>query len=306
MTGRVRHGGALRTRGGLFKNVLAAVGAVFIIITVLSALLSLIFGGGGLTGADKVAVVKLEGLITDPADVTGELRAYGERDDVKAVVLRIESPGGAVGPSQEIHREILRLRESKPVVASLGAVAASGGYYAAAAADKIVASPGTITGSIGVIVEFVNAEGLLDKLGLKGYVVKSGRYKDTGSPLRKMEDDERELLQGVIDEVNSQFISAVAEGRGMAEKEVRPIADGRILTGSQALDLGLIDAIGDLTDAVDIVAGLAGIEGKPSVIYPKRRAFTFWDVLFGGSGARGLADALAGFRVMYLASVPGA
>ena len=159
------------------------------------------------------------------------LKVLEERDDVKAIVVRIDSPGGAVGPSQEIHGEIKRLREKKKVVASMGTIAASGGYYTAVAADKIVANPGTITGSIGVIVEFFNAEELLQKIGLKGYVVKSGKFKDVGSPLRKMEDEERKLLQAVIDDVNDQFIEAVAEGRNLKPEDVRAIADGRIFTG---------------------------------------------------------------------------
>lgn len=288
----------------LLKNILAAVGAVVVVVIFLMIFLSLIFGGGGL-GVDKVAVVSLEGVITDPTEIARELKEYGEREDVKAVVLRIDSPGGAVGPSQEIHQEIKRLRETKPVVASLGAIAASGGYYAAAGADKIVANPGTITGSIGVIIEFLNAEELLKKIGLRGYVLKSGKYKDTGSPFREMTNEERMLIQKVIDDVNTQFIIAVAEGRGLSEKDVRKIADGRIFTGSQARELGLVDTLGDLTDAIDIGAELAGLEEKPFVIYPRKRKLTFLDVIFGEGSARDIGEALSGFKIMYLLRLPG-
>ncbi len=193
---------------GALRNILAAFGAVFLGVFALAVLIG-IFTGGGVTG-DKVAVVDIQGVITDSYEVNQTLRDLGEREDVKAVVLRIDSPGGAVGPSQEIHSEVLRLREKKPVVASMGSIAASGGYYTAVAAEKIMANPGTITGSIGVIVEFINAQELLGKIGLKGYVVKSGKYKDVGSPLREMEKDEKEYLQVLINDVNGQFIEAVA------------------------------------------------------------------------------------------------
>ncbi len=285
----------------LIKNLLAALGLVVIIIIVLAFVISLGSPGRG----EKVAVVKLEGVIIDSTDICMELRGLAERDDVKAVVIRINSPGGAVGPSQEIYSEIKRLRKTKTVVASMGTIAASGGYYAASAAEKIVANPGTITGSIGVLVEFVNAKELLDKIGLKGYVVKSGKYKDVGSPLRKMEDDEIRMLQGVVDDVNDQFIGAVAEGRGMEEAEVRRIADGRIFTGAQAVGIGLVDQIGDLTDAIDLSARLAGIEGKPYVIYPEKKGLNLWRTLFGANLTGNITDIFSGFRLMYLTPTPG-
>lgn len=285
----------------LVKNLLAAVGLVLLIIIVLTVLISL----GGPGGGAKVAVVKLEGVIIDAADINMELRGFAERDDVKAVVIRINSPGGAVGPSQEIYSEIKRLRKTKTVVASMATIAASGGYYAASAAEKIVANPGTITGSIGVLVEFVNATELLDKIGLKGYVVKSGKYKDVGSPLRKMEDDEIRMLQGVVDDVNDQFIRAVAEGRGIEEAEVRRIADGRIFTGAQALGIGLVDQLGDLTDAINLSARLAGIKGKPYVIYPEKKGLNLWSNLFGANFTGNITGLFSGLRLMYLTPTPG-
>ncbi len=280
------------------KNILAALGAFIVVITALSLALMLT-GRGGYPAGDKVAVVEIDGIISDPTDVCRELDGHGENKAVKAVVIRINSPGGAVGPSQEIYGCVMRLKKTKAVVASMGSIAASGGYYAASAANKIVANPGTITGSIGVIVEFVNASELLSKIGLKGYVVKSGRFKDVGSPFRKMEAEETEYLQAVIDGINSQFIKAVAEGRGLKEEDVRAIADGRIFTGEQAKSLGLVDQTGGLSDAIDLGAKLSGIEGRPNVIYPAKR-FGILKALFAESGAAGLTELLSGLRIMYL------
>jgi protease-4 len=285
----------------LTKNLLAAVGVVFIIITVLS----LVFSLGGIGGADKVIIVEIEGVIIDALDITKELNDLAERDDVKAVVLRINSPGGAVGPSQEIYSGVKRLRKVKTVVASMGAVAASGGYYAAAAAEKIIANPGTITGSIGVMVEFVNAKELLAKIGIEGYVVKSGKFKDLGSPLRKMDAEENRMLQGLVNDVNGQFIAAVAEGRGLTEDVVRGLADGRIFTGAQAARLGLVDQLGDLTDAINLSARLAGIEGKPYVIYPDRRGMNLLEKVFGAGLSRNITGLFSGLRLMYLTTIPG-
>jgi protease-4 len=289
-------------RQGAFRNILAAFGAVCLSVIAIAIFIGIVFEGG-VTG-DKVAVVDIQGVIADPYEVNRMLREFGDRDDVKAVVLRIESPGGAVGPSQEIHGEILRLREKKTVVASLGTVAASGGYYAAVAAHRIMANPGTITGSIGVIVEFINAKELLGKIGLKGYVVKSGKYKDVGSPLRDMSKEEQELIQSLINDVNGQFIRAVAEGRGLKTEEVEKIADGRIFTGSQAKELKLVDELGGLSDAIALSAKLAGIEGEPSVIYPEREKISIWKTFTGGASIDSLAELFTGLRVMYMIENP--
>ncbi len=277
------------------KNLLAALGLVILVVLIISFLVAPRGYGRG----DKIAVVKIEGVILDPSGVTSSLAEYGKRADVKAVVLRIDSPGGAVGPSQEIHRAVQRLREKKTVVASMGSVAASGGYYAAVATEKIVANPGTITGSIGVIVEFINIEELLGKIGIKGRVVKSGKFKDTGSPLRELNEEERALIQAVIDDVNGQFVTAVAEGRGRPVEEIIKIADGRIMTGAQALSLGLVDRLGDLKDAIDLSAKLAGVKGTPEVIYPPKHGEVFTS-LFGSTLSDNMKGYLSGLRVMYL------
>ncbi len=227
---------------------------------------------------DKIAIVEIKGVITQSSGIIEEMKQYQEDERVKAIILRIDSPGGGVGPSQEIHREILKIKSKKKVIASMGSVAASGGYYIACASDLIIANPGTITGSIGVLMEFTNIEELFKKIGIKGVVIKSGEHKDIGSPFREMTPEEKQIVQGVIDNVHHQFVQAVAEGRKMDREKVMQIADGRILTGEQAKQIGLVDQIGNLQDAIDIVAKMVGIEGKPEVLYPKRR-FSLWELL---------------------------
>ncbi len=230
-------------------------------------------------GSDKIALVKLEGLLVTSERAVEELNSYSEDSSIKAIVLRIDSPGGGVVVSQEIYNAVKNARKAgKKVVASMGTVAASGGYYVAAAADRIVANPGTLTGSIGVKMEFANIEKLLEKIGVRGVVVKAGEYKDVGSPFRDMSEPEKKILQGVIDDVHSQFITAVAEGRNMQEADVRTIADGRIFTGRQALDLKLVDQLGDLADSIKVAGELVGIKGKPRVI-EKRKTIPFLDYL---------------------------
>lgn len=288
----------------VFRNLFAAFGAAFFLLLAIVLLLAYFSGGRKFSLSDKVAVVRLQGIIIDPTEINEQLREVGERDDVKAVVLRIDSPGGAVGPSQEIYGEVKRLSKSKVVVASMGAVAASGGYYAAVASNKIVANPGTITGSIGVIVEFINAEELLNKLGIKGYVVKSGQFKDTGSPLRGMTDAERKYLQEVVNDVNRQFVRAVASGRNLKVEDVEKIADGRIFTGAQAKELGLVDSLGGLADSIVLSAQLAGLKEKPEVVYFEKKGFGFLRTLVDESIARGLAGMFTGLRIMYLTPNP--
>lgn len=233
----------------------------------------------GFALGDRVAVVDIKGVITSSRDIVEQIDNFTQNRDVKAIILRINSPGGGVGPSQEIYRGVLRAKEKKKIIASLESVAASGGYYVACASDLIVANPGTITGSIGVVMEFSNVEDLLKKIGLRSYVIKSGKHKDIGSPVRKMTPEEREILQGVIDSVHNQFVRAVAEGRNIEEEKIREIADGRIFSGEQAKELGLVDRLGSLQDAIEIAAEMIGIEGKPVVIYPKKK-LSLYELLF--------------------------
>ena len=232
---------------------------------------------------DKIAVVEIRGLITQSQGIIEELHQYNDDEGVKAIILRIDSPGGGVGPSQEIYREVLKIKSNKKkkVITSMGSVAASGGYYIASASDLIVANPGTITGSIGVLMEFTNIEELFRKIGIKGVVLKSGEHKDIGSPFREMTPEEKRLIQSVIDNVHQQFIQAVADGRKIDRLKVAQVADGRILTGEQAKQLGLVDQLGNLQDAIDTAAKMVGIEGKPLVLYPKKK-FSLLELLVEG------------------------
>ncbi len=232
------------------------------------------------SGKERVAIIRIEGVILDAKDTLSEIERYRNDPTVKGIVLRVDSPGGAVVPAQEIYEEIKKAREkgSKKVVASMGNVAASGGYYIAVAADRIVANPGTLTGSIGVIMELANVEKLFRKLGVESVVIKAGQHKDLGSPFRAMDEEERRLLQGVLDDVHGQFIQAVSEGRGLDAEKVRRWADGRVFTGRQAKEIGLVDELGNLQDAIDLLANLAGISGKPIVVESKKR-FSWFDLL---------------------------
>ncbi len=226
----------------------------------------------------KVALMRIEGPIMDSKDAVDELKDYINDSSVKAIVLRIDSPGGAVAPSQEIYEEVEKAAAKKKVVVSMGSIAASGGYYIASAASRIVADPGTLTGSIGVIMEIPNIEGLMNKIGIRTEVIKSGRNKDIGSMFRSMKPEERELLQGVMDNVHEQFIRAVAKGRKMKVEDVRKIADGRVFTGEQAVKVGLVDQLGSLEDSIRIAGNLAGIQGEPEVVTRKNK-LSFFDLL---------------------------
>ncbi len=261
----------------LAGKVVKVFGAFFIGLIILSIIVSFFYVGG-----DKVAVLEIKGLISDSSEINKDLVAFREREDVKAIVLRIDSPGGAVGPSQEIYREVQKIKKgNKVVVASMGSVAASGGYYIAAAADQIVANPGTITGSIGVIIEFANVQELLDKIGMKGVVIKSGKFKDTGSPLREMNSEEKSVLQGLVNDIHQQFVTVVAENRKLNISVVNNIADGRIFSGAQAQKARLVDKLGNLEDAIELASKLAGIEGKANVVYSRRRKGSLLDIVFG-------------------------
>ncbi len=227
-------------------------------------------GGGDLTARDKLALVRIEGVITESEDIVRQIKKYREDSSIKGIVLRIDSPGGAVGPSQEIYKEVLKTTEGKKVVASMGGLAASGGYYIASAANRIFANPGTITGSIGVIMAFSNFEELMKKLGLKTTVIKSGKFKDVGSPVRELTEEERKILQNVSDDIHGQFIEAVAKGRNLKIESVKELADGRIFSGRQAKESGLIDELGTLEDAISYATKLAGIKEKAKIVQERK------------------------------------
>ncbi len=241
-----------------------------LLLVVVYAIKTVSDGGISIPSGDKIAIIEINGVILDSKDTLEEIRTVSKNDKVKGVIIRINSPGGGVAPSQEIYSELRKLSSKKPVVASLSSVAASGGYYLASAAEKIVANPGTLTGSIGVIMDFSNVQGLFEKIGLKNNVVKSGKYKDIGSPHRDMTLDERKLLQNVIDNVHNQFITAIVAGRKLDRESVEKVADGRIFSGEQALALELVDSLGTIRDAIELTATMAGIKGEPKVYYTKK------------------------------------
>jgi protease-4 len=233
-------------------------------------------------GHGRIGVVEIKGPIDESDDAVKHLHEFLRDDRVPAVVVRVDSPGGAVGPSQEIHAEVKRLAGKKPVVVSMGNLAASGGYYLSVPATRIVANPGTITGSIGVITQLPNVTALADKLGVQVNTVKSGPAKDIGNPFRPFSDEDRTVFQGMIDDVYDQFVRAVAEGRKLPVDKVRAIADGRVLTGEQAQEAGLVDELGNFRDAVRIAAELGHVEGEPELVYPpKEEPFLLRELLAG-------------------------
>lgn len=227
---------------------------------------------------EKIGVLAIEGAITESDSVVAQIVEFRKDRRIKAIVLRVNSPGGGVGPSQEIYREIKKTTETKRVVASLGSLAASGGYYVASAANKIVANPGTLAGSIGVIMEFVQIEELLKKIGVSVEVLKTGEFKDIGSFHRKLSERDREMIRTLVFDVQRQFVDAVAQGRNLPVEKVREIADGRILSGAQCKDLGLVDQLGNFEDAVELAKTLTGIKGEVTLVYPKKPRGKWWNL----------------------------
>ncbi|MBU1171106.1 MAG: signal peptide peptidase SppA [Proteobacteria bacterium] len=237
---------------------------------VLSLIVSENIGSVEKQSGEKVGVIEINGAIIESKTILDNLKSFREDDSIKAIVVRIDSPGGGVGPSQEIFRAIEKVRAKKHVIASMGALAASGGYYAASATEGIMANPGTITGSIGVIMGYTNFKDIFDKIGLVPVVIKSGAFKDTGSPVREMREDEKVFLQDFVNKIHEQFVHDVSKGRNMEYAIVKKLADGRIYTGNEAMTLGLVDRLGNFEDAVEWAGELAGIEGEISVIYPPK------------------------------------
>jgi len=247
----------------------------------------------------KVGIVELTGLISDSRRTVKQFEEFAEDKSVKAIVFRIDSQGGLVGASQEIYQAVCRAREKKPIVVSMGNVAASGGYYVACGGDTIVANPGTTTGSIGVMAEFVNVEGLLKKLGIRLESIKSGKFKDAGAPYRNMTDADRAYLQSWIDDAYSQFVEVVVKERKLPREKVLEIADGRVFTGKQAKSLGLVDVLGDYQDAIRIAAQMAHIKGEPELVRWRERRLSWWDILF--QETEGMLHRLGGMHLLYWA-----
>ena len=257
---------------------------VYIILGTIIALFFLLLFlrsiGSNVSFGERVAVVDITGIISRSDDTIKLIHAYRDDPDIKAIVVRIDSPGGSVAPVQEIYSELKKIE--KPIVASMGGSAASGGYYVACAADTIFANPGTLTGSIGVIMQFTQLKGLYEKVGLGHQVIKSGNFKDTGSPFREMTEQEQAVLQSTVDDVYNQFVDTIFEARGahLTRDEIVELADGRIFSGKQALDSKLLDQLGNLPDAIKDAGVLAGIEGKPKVVRKEKKT-SLLEQLFG-------------------------
>ncbi len=258
---------------------------VFILVVFVAAFFYAYLSGGdaralSLLAGDGVGILQVDGAINDSRDVLTELRRFRDAPWIKAIVLRIDSPGGAVAPTQEIFAELQKVRSKKPLIASMAGMATSGGYYIASACEKIVANPGTMTGSIGVIMQLNNVEELMKKIGVKGFNIKSGANKDIGSPFQALSPEGQAILQSLVDNVHGQFVRAVAKGRGMDEAVVKKLADGRVYSGAQAKDLGLVDELGNLEYAVDLAAKRVGLEESPVLYYSRLEQERWWDKLF--------------------------
>lgn len=232
-------------------------------------------------GTGKIGLINIEGVILDSKEVLQQLEKHQSNQTIRALVVRINSPGGGVAAAQEIYEELNKIRSQhrKPVVVSMGSLAASGGYYIACASDRIFANPGTITGSIGVIMQLANVSQLLEKVGIRSVIIKSGEHKDMGSITKEVSSEDQRIFQGVLDDAHDQFIEAIVKGRKIDKERVREIADGRIFTGRQAIGLGLVDELGDLADAICCAARMAGIKGKPKIVEERKRKFSLLDLL---------------------------
>jgi len=274
-------------RSRLFLWVLLGGGAFFLFLVAVFALVYFSvrsqqkdsFGGFG----DKIGIVDLEGVIVTPKDVVEQLQEYADDSSIKAIILHVDSPGGGAAASEEIYREVLRIRnqKKKPIVASIETVGASGAYYVSSATNKIFADNASIVGSIGVIAEWYNYEELMKWAKLQQITIKAGEFKDTGSPTRPMTPEERAYMQGLIDNMHSQFIHSVAVGRKMKDDDVRALANGKVWTGEEAIPLKLIDQIGDFRAAVDDTAKSVGIKGEPTLVRPEKERKSLLDLLFG-------------------------
>jgi protease-4 len=278
-------------RSFLLSLVAASFLALTVIALLVAALVALRGGGvGSSLGGGRIALLEVEGLISDDRSLLEDIRRFRKDRSVRGYVVAINSPGGVVGPSQSIFEELKNLRrEKKPVVASIGGIGASGGYYVALGADSIYALPGSMTGSIGVIMEMPDASGLMKKVGVAMNVVKSADHKDVGSPFRPMTPRDRAVLDALIGDVYGQFVEAVRTERRLPASRVQSVADGRVLSGRQALQAGLIDRIGNLHDAISTAGRMAGLGDDPRIVRPPRERFSLLDLLLGRGMDGGLA-----------------
>jgi protease IV len=274
-------------RRSVFTILAVAVLTLMVISGLVLAVMTSVNGGSGLTLGDRIAIIPVEGVIGDDAEILEMIREFRDDASVKGFVVAINSPGGEVGPSQSIYREIKRLRDEddRPVIAAINSIGASGGYYIALGADSIYANPGAITGSIGVIMEMPNVEGLMQKVGIQMQTVKSADHKDIGSPFREMSPSDRQVLGAMVQDVYSQFVEVVSSERGKTAEELRVLADGRVMSGRQALQAGLIDRLGNFNDAVAAAGRMADIGDEPKLLFPKEDEITIMDAILGRAEA---------------------
>lgn len=273
-------------RSRAFLWVILGGGAFFLFLVAIFALVYFSVRSqqkDGFSGfGDKIGVVDLDGVILNPKDVVEQLRKFADDSSIKAIVLHVDSPGGGAAASEEIYREVLRIRDKKKtIVASIGTVGASGAYYVSSATNKIFADDASIVGSIGVIAEWYNYEELIKWAKLKAITLKAGEFKDTGSPTREMTPEERAYLQGLIDNMHTQFIHSVAVGRKMQDAQVRALANGKVWTGQEAVPLKLVDQIGDFRAAIEDTAKSVGIKGEPTLVRPEKERKSLLDLMFG-------------------------
>ena len=274
----------------LWTGCLVTFVAVLFFLGLAGVVLAVLGKGSLFSPRERVGVVEIKGLLTDSRTAIKQLDRYRDDDNIKAIVLRINSPGGAVGPAQEVLREVEKIRAKKKIVASLGTVAASGGYYIASGANLIMANRGTVTGSIGVIMQFTNVEGLTKKIGLDLFNLKAGRYKDAGSPFRPMTPEDQAYLQGLIDNIYQQFISDVAHNRKIPLAKMKTLAEGRVYTGDEAKQAGLVDEFGNLPDAIERAGRLGGIKGKVKAVYPEKESYSLLRLLLGQEAEESLTQ----------------
>jgi len=274
-------------RSRAFLWVILGGGAFFLFLVAIFALVYFSVRSqqkDGFSGfGDKIGVVDLEGVILNPKDVVEQLRKFADDSSIKAIVIHVDSPGGGAAASEEIYREVLRIRDKqkKTIVASIGTVGASGAYYVSSATSKIFADDASIVGSIGVIAEWYNYEELLKWAKLQAITLKAGEFKDTGSPTRPMTPEERAYLQSLIDNMHTQFIHSVAVGRKMKDDQVRALANGKVWTGQEAVPLKLVDQIGDFRAAIEDTAKSVGIKGEPTLVHPEKERKSLLDLMFG-------------------------
>lgn len=297
------------TRRSVFTILAVAVLSLMVLSGLVLAVITARHGDEGFSLGDRIAVIPIDGVIGDDKETLDAIRRFRDDASIKGYVVAINSPGGGVGPSQSIYREIKRIRaeDKKPVIAAISSVGASGGYYIAVGADSIYANPGSITGSIGVIMELPNVDKLMQKVGVRMEVVKSAEHKDIGSPFRDMSPGDREILGAMVQDVYQQFVEVVSTERKMSREKLLPLADGRVLSGRQAQQSGLIDRLGNFNDAVAAVSRMAHLGKKPKLAYPEKDKPTILDVLLGRASAhavseimRPLEDRVSTPRVNYL------